>query len=207
MRLRDRLAVMLAEGHARDHPGIDPGMLQLLEDRDHAPSAVLVAITDRPEPGLILTQRSDKLRNHAGQVALPGGRVDPADADVVEAALREAEEEIALPRSLVDVIGTTDPYRTHSGFAIVPVIAVIPPDVPLLAHPGEVDAIFEVPLAYALDPARRTRKQSQWNGPVRHYHEILWEDRRIWGVTAAMLVNLSYRLDRVALRGIGSGTI
>jgi hypothetical protein len=82
---------------------------------------------------------------------------------------------------------------------------VIPPDVPLLAHPGEVDAIFEVPLAYALDPARRTRKQSQWNGPVRHYHEILWEDRRIWGVTAAMLVNLSYRLDTAVLRGIGSG--
>ena len=202
MRLRDRLAQMLAEGHARDHPDIDPGILQLMEDRDdHAPSAVLVAITDRPEPGLILTQRSDRLRNHAGQIAFPGGRVDPEDADVVAAALREAEEEIALPPALVDVIGTSDPYRTHSGYAIVPVIGVIPPDIPLVPHPEEVEAIFEVPLAYALDPARRTRQTSEWEGEVRHYHEIVWEDRRIWGVTAAMLVNLSYRLDPAGLIG------
>lgn len=203
MRLRDRLAEMLAQGHALDHPDIDPGILKLVEDRDHAPSAVLVAITDRPEPGLILTLRSDKLRNHAGQVAFPGGRVDPSDADVVAAALREAEEEIALSPSLVDVIGTTDPYNTHSGYAIVPVIGVIPPDIPLIPHPHEVEAIFEVPLAYALDPARRTRLMTEWEGEVRHYHEIVWEDRRIWGVTAAMLVNLSYRLDPAALRDMG----
>ncbi|HTH27875.1 MAG TPA: CoA pyrophosphatase [Sphingobium sp.] len=205
MRLRDQLARILAEGHKRDHPDIDPGMLPLIEDHDHAPSAVLVAITDRPEPGLILTQRSDRLRNHAGQVAFPGGRVDPDDADVVAAALREAQEEIALAPRLVDVIGTSDPYFTHSGYAIVPVIGVIPPDIPLVPHPDEVDAIFEVPLVYALDPARRTRQSSEWEGEVRHYHEIVWEDRRIWGVTAAMLVNLSYRLDPAALRAIGGG--
>jgi len=207
MRLRDRLARILAEGHARDHAGIDPGMLKMVSDEDdeHAPSAVLVAITDRPEPGLILTQRSAKLRNHAGQVAFPGGRIDPDDADAVAAALREAEEEIALAPSLVDVIGTTDPYRTHSGFAIVPVLAVIPPDIPLVPHPHEVDEIFEVPLAYALDPARRTQHEIEWEGEVRHYHEIVWEDRRIWGVTAAILVNLCYRLDPVLWREIGSG--
>lgn len=206
MLLRDRLARILAEGHARDHSEIDSGVLKMMDDgAEHAPSAVLVAITDRPEPGLILTQRSARLRNHAGQVAFPGGRIDPHDIDAVAAALREAEEEIGLSPSLVDVIGPTDPYRTHSGFAIVPVIAVIPPDIPLVPHPHEVDAIFEVPLVYALDPARRTQHETEWEGEIRHYHEIVWEDRRIWGVTAAMLVNLSYRLEHDLLREIGGG--
>jgi 8-oxo-dGTP pyrophosphatase MutT (NUDIX family) len=203
MLLRERLARVLAEGHSQDHPDISPGDVRAVgRQAGRAPSAVLVAITDRHDPGLILTQRSEHLRNHAGQVAFPGGRVDPTDESAIAAALREAEEEIGLPRSMVDVIGTTDPYYTHSGFQIVPVIAVIPPDIPLVPQPHEVDAIFEVPLSYALDPAQRTLQATLWEGELHHYNEIIWKDRRIWGVTAAMLVNLSHRLDLGAL-GIG----
>lgn len=205
MPLRDEIARILAEGHARPHPDIILGAeADESEGGEHLPSAVLIAITDRPQPGLILTQRSEHLRKHPGQVAFPGGRVDPEDADVVAAALREAEEEIGLPPTQVDVIGLTDPFCTHTGFQIVPVVAVIPPDLALVPAPDEVAAIFEVPLAYALDPARRSLQSAQFQGQTRHYHEILWKDRRIWGVTAAMLVNLSYRLDPAALHAIGA---
>lgn len=200
MRLRDALERLLAEGHARDHAAIDPGQDVSLSGEEHAPAAVLVAITDRADPGVILTKRSATLSKHAGQVAFPGGRMDPEDADLVATALREAEEEIALPPDRVDILGTTDPYRTMTGFAIVPVVGVIPPDLPLVPREGEVDAIFEVPLAYLLDPDRRTRHMVKMDGGEdRHYHEILWQDWRIWGVTAAMIVNLSHRLDRLTL--------
>jgi 8-oxo-dGTP pyrophosphatase MutT (NUDIX family) len=200
MALRDRLAALLAEGHAREGVAInqlDPRLRSTAPEL--APSAVLVAITDRPQPGLILTQRSEHLRNHPGQVAFPGGRVDPGDADAIAAALREAEEEIGLPPPLVDVIGTTDPYLTFSGFEIIPVVAVVPPDLPLVPHPHEVESIFELPLAWALDPDRRTLQETEFEGEQHFYTEILWENRRIWGVTAAMLVNLSLRLDLAAL--------
>ncbi len=206
MALRDDIARILAEGHTRPHPDIIIGSsYDETAEGDHMPSAVLIAITDRPEPGLILTQRSENLRKHPGQVAFPGGRVDPEDADVIAAALREAEEEIGLPRALVDVIGTTDPFHTHTGYSIIPVVAVIPPDVDFVAEPREVAAIFEVPLAYALDPDRRNVVFTEFEGQTRDYHEILWKDRRIWGVTAGMLVNLSYRLDLGSLGIMGSG--
>lgn len=205
MRLAERLGALLAEGHGRAHGAILAGDPITADGNDHAPSAVLVPVTDRPQPGLILTQRAATLRKHAGQVALPGGRVDPDDADAVAAALREAWEEIALPPEQVEVVGMTDNFLTRTGFAIVPVLAVIPPDLPLAPRPGEVDAIFEVPLAYALDPARRARKQVEWEGRLREYHEIWWEERRIWGVTAAILANLSHRLDPAKVAAIGYG--
>ena len=165
-----------------------------------APAAVLVAITDRPEPGLILTERSTALRKHAGQVAFPGGRVDPSDADEIAGALREAQEEIALPPDQVEVVGISDRYQTFTGFDIVPVLGVIPPDLPLRAQESEVAAWFEVPLAFALDPANRIRREVEYAGAMRPYYEIFWEGRRIWGITAAILANLSRRLghDRLA---------
>ncbi|MET0360220.1 MAG: CoA pyrophosphatase [Sphingobium sp.] len=179
---------------------------RIVDDSPLAPAAVLVAITDRAEPGLILTQRSAALRKHAGQVAFPGGRVDAGDADEIAGALREAQEEIGLPPDLVDVVGTTDPFRTGTGYAIIPVVAVIPPDIDFIAEPQEVDAIFEVPLHYALDPMRRRLAYTEFEGRRRDYHEILWKDRRIWGVTAAMLVNLSHRLNLDSLNAIRTGT-
>lgn len=196
MTLAERLRAALALGHAtggplvaadtRD-PRIDAGLIFL-------PAAVLVAITDRAEPGLILTQRSATLRKHAGQIAFPGGRVDEGDADEIVAALREAREEIALPPHRVEIIGTSDRYHTFTGFDIVPVLGVVPPDLPLVPQEGEVDEWFEMPLAFALDPANRLRKAAEWKGATRHYYEIHWEGRRIWGITAAILANLSKRL-------------
>jgi 8-oxo-dGTP pyrophosphatase MutT (NUDIX family) len=196
MKLADRLRTQLAEGHARDMPvaGMDTRDPRIKTDQILAPAAVLVAVTDRPEPGVILTQRSAALRKHPGQVAFPGGRIDAIDADEIAAALREAEEEIALDRAVVDIVGISDRYHTFTGFDIVPVLAVIPPDLPLVAQAGEVDALFEVPLAFLLDPANRTPHSGVYQGALRHYYEIMWGERRIWGVTAAIVANLSKRL-------------
>jgi 8-oxo-dGTP pyrophosphatase MutT (NUDIX family) len=156
-------------------------------------AAVLVAVTDRPEPGVILTVRRENLRTHAGQVAFPGGRLDPSET-AVEAALREAREEILLDPALVEVVGAIGPYRTVTNYLVTPVLGVIPPDLPLEPQEAEVGDWFEAPLAYLLDPANQERRSALFQGRERHYYEILWEDRRIWGATAAMIVNLSRRL-------------
>ncbi|MBB3909850.1 CoA pyrophosphatase [Sphingomonas desiccabilis] len=157
-------------------------------------AAVLVAVTDRPEPGILLTQRTATLRNHAGQIAFPGGRIDPDDPDPVAAALREAEEEVALPRNAVEVVASLDRYRTATGFTVTPVVGVVAPDLPLSPSPHEVAAVFEVPLAFLLDAANHAMGHATWRGRERHYYEIWFEGWRIWGATAAMLVNLSRRL-------------
>lgn len=168
----------------------------LLPDAPAAPmpAAVLVAVTDRAEPGLILTQRTDTLRRHAGQVAFPGGRIDPGDDGPIAAALREAQEEIGLDPSAVEIVGRADLYRTVTGFEVQPVLGVIPPNLAFTPEPGEVAAVFEVPLAFVLDPANHVEATVEWQGRDRTYYEIGWNDRRIWGATAAMLVNLSRRL-------------
>lgn len=157
-------------------------------------AAVLVPVTDRAEPGVVLTQRTETLRNHAGQIAFPGGRADPGDSDLVATALREAEEEIGLPPRAVTIVGLADRYRTVTGFEVTPVLGVIPPDLALIPSEAEVASLFEVPLAYLLDPAHHHRVSAPWRGRTRHFYEILWNDRRIWGATAAMIVNLSRRL-------------
>ena len=158
------------------------------------PAAVLIAVTDRAEPGVILTQRTDTLRRHAGQVAFPGGRTDPEDGTPTVTALREAEEEIALPPSAVSVIGVGDRYRTGTGFDITPVLGVVPPDLTYRPSEAEVASVFEVPLAFLLDPANQIEASAMWQGHMRHYYEIRWRDRLIWGATAGMIVNLSRRL-------------
>ena len=195
MTLADRLRAALAhdtgglEFLTGDHRELDdraPGTL--------TPAAVLVPVTDRAEPGVILTQRTASMRTHAGQVAFPGGRVDPGDRDAVTAALREAEEEIGLPPPLVDVAGTADRYRTVTGFDVTPVVGVVPADLALRPAEAEVAAVFEVPLAFLLDGANHVRAHMDWRGRRRDYWEIGWGERRIWGATAAMIVNLSRRL-------------
>lgn len=195
MKLFDRLAQALAAEHAH--------LSDLIAgDRDHfsddgpdlVDAAVLVAFTDRPEPGIILTQRPQTMRKHAGQVAFPGGRVDAEDESLVAAALREAEEEIGLNPHLAQIIGLADQYRTVTHYRVTPVLAVIPPDLDFVANDGEVEAVFEVPAHFLFDPANHQRQRVQWEGQDRSYHEMHWEDRRIWGATAAMIVNLSKRL-------------
>jgi 8-oxo-dGTP pyrophosphatase MutT (NUDIX family) len=156
-------------------------------------AAVLIAITDRAEPGVILTVRREHMRTHAGQVAFPGGRLDPGE-DAIAAALREAHEEILLDPAAVDVIGVIEPYRTVTNYRVTPVIGVIPPDLPLEPHEHEVADWFEAPLGYILDPANQQRHSALFQGRERHYYEIAWNGRRIWGATAAMIVNLSRRL-------------
>lgn len=157
------------------------------------PAAVLIAVTDRPEPGVILTVRRDHMRTHAGQVAFPGGRIDPGE-DPVAAALREAREEIALDPSQVEVVGDLAPYRTVTGYHVTPVLGVVAPDLPLHPHEFEVADWFEAPLAYLLDPANHQRRSTLFAGKERHYYEIDWNGRRIWGATAAMTINLARRL-------------
>jgi 8-oxo-dGTP pyrophosphatase MutT (NUDIX family) len=155
---------------------------------------VLVAVVDRAEPTVILTLRPMTMRKHPGQISFPGGRIDLGDDGPVDAALREAEEEIGLPRSAVEIVGTADRYRTITGFEVTPVIGIVPPDVPLTPHPGEVEAVFEAPLSYLLDPAHQAVRTAEFRGKERSYFEIDYEGRRIWGATAAMIVNLSRRL-------------
>lgn len=157
-------------------------------------AAVLIATVDRPEPTLLLTRRSAHLRHHAGQIAFPGGRIDPDDAGPVAAALREANEEIALPPERVTIVGTTDLYETGTGYSITPVLAVVPPALALVANPGEVAEVFEVSLAHVLDPANHQRRTGEWQGRERRFYVIAADGREIWGATAAMLVNLSRRL-------------
>lgn len=154
-------------------------------------AAVLVAITDRPAPGVILTQRPQWLRSHAGQVAFPGGKIDATDRDAIDAALREAEEEIGLSPRDVTVIGATEAYRSGSGYRITPVIAVIPPDIVFDPNPDEVEDWFEVPLDLLFHPESFVQAEAHWQGRNRRYYELMWQDRRIWGATAGIIVNLA----------------
>jgi 8-oxo-dGTP pyrophosphatase MutT (NUDIX family) len=192
------MAIMLADRLRQAlRTGTDAELLigDLPEERAKASTqaAVLVAITDRPEPGVILTVRREDMRTHAGQVAFPGGRLDPGE-DAVKAALREAHEEILLNPKDVEIVGTIEPYRTVTGYLVTPVIGIIPPDLPLKPHEHEVADWFEAPLAFVLDPANQLQQTALFQGRERHYYEIVWNGRRIWGATAAMIVNLSRRL-------------
>lgn len=160
---------------------------------ESVPAAVLIGVTDRTKPGVILTVRREHMRTHAGQVAFPGGRIDPGE-DAVSAALREAWEELGLEPQSAEVVGEVETYRTVTGYVVTPVLAVVPPDQPLSPHEHEVADWFEAPLGFVLDPANQQMKSALFRGRERHYYEIVWNDRRIWGATAAMLVNLSRRL-------------
>lgn len=156
-------------------------------------AAVLIAVTDRTEAGVILTVRREHLRMHAGQIAFPGGRVEDGE-DASAAALREAHEEILLDPGAVELVGTIEPYRTVTGYIVTPVLGVAPPGLALHSNEHEVAELFEAPLAFLLDPANQRRASMLLQGRERHYYEILWNERRIWGATAAMIVNLSRRL-------------
>ena len=190
MSLADRMRADLARPPAL--PPLESDLAEILTEAN-VPAAVMVAVTDRPEPGVILTTRLEHMRTHAGQVAFPGGRID-AGEDAVAAALREAWEEIGLDPATAEVVGQIDPYRTVTGFIVTPVIAVVPPDRELSPHEDEVADWFEAPLRFVLDPANQQLKSALFQGRERHYYEIVWNERRIWGATAAMIVNLSRRL-------------
>ncbi|HEY0628270.1 MAG TPA: CoA pyrophosphatase [Sphingomicrobium sp.] len=190
MSLVERITLALANEPPH---GLLPGDLVEGHDGEHREAAVLVAITDRPEPGLILTQRRDDMRTHAGQIAFPGGRIDQGE-DAVSAALREAQEELGLNPALVRLLGAADPYVTVTGYWVSPVVGLIPPDLELVPNPAEVADWFEAPLDFVLDPANQRQMSAEYRGRTRDYYQIDWNGRQIWGATAAMLVNLSRRL-------------
>jgi 8-oxo-dGTP pyrophosphatase MutT (NUDIX family) len=175
-------------------PGAPPGDEGALADPAAAPTpaAVLVGLIERPEgPALLLTQRTEHLRDHAGQICLPGGRIEPADAGPAAAALREAEEEIGLAPERVGVLGELPTYRTITGFRIHPVVGWVSPPVTLRPDPHEVAEVFEVPLHFVLDPENH-RRQSYRRGPLtRAYYVVPYQGRFIWGATAGILVNLT----------------
>ena len=189
--LFDRLARLFEATH---HIGIEG----LRDDSDIAgetlrDAAVLIAVTDRPEPGLLLTHRPETMAAHPGQVAFPGGKLEPGE-DAVAAALREAEEELAIAPSQVRVVGAAQPFVTGSGFMLTSVLGLVPPDLPIRPDPREVAGWFEAPLRYVLDPANHVGKTGLFKGHERAYTEIDWQGHRIWGITAGIIVNLSHRL-------------
>lgn len=161
--------------------------------RQPAQAAVLVPLVARPEPTLLLTQRTSHLANHSGQIAFPGGKVDPTDVDVVDAALREAEEEVGLAREFVQVLGTLPIYTTGSAFVITPVVALVRPGFTLAPNAGEVADVFEVPLSFLLNPAHHRRHTLTAEGVRRDWFSMPYQDgeveRFIWGATAGMLRN------------------
>jgi 8-oxo-dGTP pyrophosphatase MutT (NUDIX family) len=189
--LKQRLARLHAEGHAA---GIDHR-----DEVDFAadtlrPAAVLAAVTERADrPGFLLIHRPSNMRSHPGQVAFPGGKIDPGES-AEEAALREAWEELGIHERDVHVIGPSDTYRTGSGYAITPVLAVVPADLKLNPSPTEVAAWFEAPVDFVFDPANHTHHSGFWQGRTRSYIEILWQEHRIWGVTAGIIANLAKRI-------------
>ncbi len=190
MSIADRLRASLA-GPAAEPP--IEGDLAELRASALIPAAVLIAVTDRTEPGLLLTVRREHLRTHAGQIAFPGGRVDRGEG-AVAAAVREAQEELGLDPAEVEIIGELEDYRTITGYVVTPVLGVIPPDLRLAPHEHEVADWFEAPLNYLVDPANRQLETAVFAGRERRYWLIEWRNKRIWGATAAMLVNLSRRL-------------
>jgi 8-oxo-dGTP pyrophosphatase MutT (NUDIX family) len=191
-KLFDRLERLYRDGHCNAPPALwsDQRLGDMTEFR---PAAVLAAVTDRAEPGVLLLHRPSNMRAHPGEIAFPGGKLDPGET-AVEAALRESWEELGIHARDVRVIGESDVYQTHSGFEITPVLAVVPPDLELAPNPTEVAQWFEAPLDFVLDAANHIQQWVEWEGAERAYYEILWREHRIWGVTAAIIVNLSRRL-------------
>lgn len=207
---RTRATTRLHRAEPPPHQGrsdfdLDPGLaaeiaaLAAASGQPVAPlkrAAVLVPVVLRDPLTILLTLRTDGLSSHAGQIAFPGGRVDPTDADVIAAALREAEEEIGLTSSHVEPLGFLDPYRTGTGYIINPVVALVSPGFTLSPNPEEVSDVFEVPLAFLMDAANHQRHARIWNGRERHFYAMPYEQRFIWGATAGMLRNMHERLYR-----------
>ena len=171
-------------------------MSRLLGSSQRLPAAVLVGFREGVQPRLVLTVRTDNLQAHAGQVAFPGGRSDPDDGDALATALRESEEEIGLDRTLVTPLGYLDRFETISGYCITPVVAKIAAGAQLYPAPDEVAEVFEVPLAFLLEPANLRRYTMEFRGHQRPMVEFVHGGHRIWGATAAMLYNLLQRMGR-----------
>ena len=173
---------------------LDPAVWERAGLKATRPAAVLVPVVDRAEPTVLLTLRTPDLSNHAGQIAFPGGKIDPDDETPLAAAIREGEEEIGLDPNLVDPIGYLDLYLTFSGFRILPAVVRVEPRYALTLNQGEVADAFEVPLDFLMHPDNHQRHSRDWKGIQREYYAMPFGERYIWGVTAGILRNLWERL-------------
>jgi 8-oxo-dGTP pyrophosphatase MutT (NUDIX family) len=191
-RLRPEPPGFLDAGNPRgDHSLDNRATIELTQ---HRPAAVLVPIVMREEPTILLTERASGLRTHSGQIAFPGGKMDPTDPSPLATALREAEEEIGLERRHVQPLGYLDPYLSSSNFFVVPAVALVAPDFALALNPAEVADVFEVPLSFLMDEVNHELHCREWRGSVRQYYAMPFGPRYIWGVTAGILRNMHERL-------------
>ncbi|QQM31206.1 CoA pyrophosphatase [Martelella lutilitoris] len=181
----------------RDHGdhALNPDLFAYYEDLDMRSAAVLVPVVDYgDEARVIFTRRTTKLRKHSGQIAFPGGSIDPDDRSPEDAALRECEEEIGLDRHFVQPVARLPDYLAGTGFRITPVLSVVRPGFSLSANPDEVDHIFEVPLGFIMDPLNHQHRSGVLGGMTRHYYEINYGVYRIWGITAGIVRTIYERL-------------
>lgn len=200
--MTDWLDAVVRALHPLDAPPAPPGwnhdyLTDLIGDGPRAEAAVLMAVRDGPDPRMVFTLRSDAVAKHAGQVSFPGGAVESGDRGVVATALRESHEEVALDPAAAEPLGFLDCLETISGFSVTPVVARVAADVVLVPQPDEVARVFEVPLAYLLDPGnvRSVEYHSPWG--TRWVYEYAGVEPRLWGASAAMLVNLLRRMGRM----------
>ena len=192
--LFERLSGLFEEGHRKDIPDLITDV-RFTDAERAADAAVLIAVVDRPrEPTIILTQRPNSMRDHPGQVAFPGGKLEDGES-AVAGALREANEELAIDPQAVRVIGTSDIYHTGTGFAVTPVLGVVGPDIAITPDPREVEAWFEAPVSLMFDRDNWIERSTMWKGEMRHYLDMEYQGFRIWGVTAAIISNLSRRVE------------
>jgi 8-oxo-dGTP pyrophosphatase MutT (NUDIX family) len=200
-RAQERLTFDVPAGFAdpnviprHDQQDADPAVVAAIAGVRPRLAAVLVPIIERDEPSVLLTQRTAQLADHAGQISFPGGKIDASDESPVAAALREAEEEIALPRRFVEPIGYLDVHMTPFGHRILPVLARVRPGFTVRFNKGEVDDAFEVPLAFLMTPQNHKRESRNWNGLTIRLYAMPFGGRNIWGATAGILRNLYERV-------------
>ncbi|WP_407176471.1 CoA pyrophosphatase [Bradyrhizobium sp. STM 3562] len=174
--------------------GTDHMLKVIAREQPIRPAAVLIPIVDRPEPTVLLTQRSPNLADHAGQISFPGGKIDAIDASPRDTALREAEEEVGLDRSFVDPLGYLGVYGTSFGFRILPTVARVKPGFALTINHAEVDDAFEVPLAFLMNPENHQLHSKEFRGVERTYYAMPFAERYIWGATAGILRVLYERI-------------
>lgn len=176
---------------------IESDQAELLAESPRAAAVLVPVVLHKPEPTILLTKRTDKLKKHAGQISFPGGSIDPDDDDDVAAALRETNEEIGLLPHQINIHGRLDTYRTGTGFEISPIVGTVNPGFDLIISEDEVAEVFEVPLQFFLNRANHLRQSAVWRGRRRHYYAMPFGEYYIWGATAAMLVNLIDLLEAV----------
>jgi 8-oxo-dGTP pyrophosphatase MutT (NUDIX family) len=181
----------------RDHGDhlLNPSLMPIVEGLHLRDAAVLVPVVDDgDEAKVIFTKRTATMRKHSGQIAFPGGAIDPEDVSPEEAALREAEEEIGLSPRFVEPVGRLPQYLAATGFRITPILSVVRRGFDLKLNPHEVDDVFEVPLSFLMDPKNHERGSRIWDGSERHFYQFSFEDRTIWGITASIVRTLYERL-------------